>query len=190
MNVNLRLIETKDLSAIIDLRASTRENRISRNELRKRGITEESTTELLRTTHRGWLCEAEGKVLGFAIGDGKTGELWVIAVLPDFEGKGIGVRLIKMVEEWLWSLGWQEIWLWTSSDPNTRANQYYLKQGWHVTETKDHILYLRKKRPNQARGRISALGSGRASATTPHKSGRARALHAPSAAASKGLAAV
>lgn len=147
--MNLRLIQPKDLSEIIEVRASTRENSLSRAALRDLGITEESTAELLRTTHRGWLCEEEERIVGFAIGDGKTGELWVIAVLPEFEGRGVGLRLIESVEEWLWSLGWQEVWLWTSSDPKKRAFTFYSKRGWHVTETKGEILYMKKIKPNQ-----------------------------------------
>lgn len=141
-----RLIETPDLPAIVDLRASTRENRLSREALRQLGITEESTAGLLRTTHRGWLCEVGKKIVGFSIGDGKTGELWVIAVLPGFEAQGVGSRLLEMIEKWLWSLGWNELWLWTSSDPTKRAFSFYTKRGWHVTETKGDIVTMKKKR--------------------------------------------
>ena len=151
--MTLRSIEPQDLGESIDLRASTRENPISRTALRNLGITEESTVELLRTTHRGWLCEEAGRIVGFAIGDGKTGELWVVAVLPDFEGSGVGSQLTERVEEWLWSLGWQELWLWTSPDPTKRAFTFYSKRGWHVAETKDDILYMKKKRPNRQRAR-------------------------------------
>lgn len=154
--MKLRLIESQDLAEIIDLRAATRENPFSREALRELGVTEESTAELLRTTHRGWLCEEE-KIVGFSIGDGKTGELWVVAVLPDFEGRGIGSQLTERAEEWLWSLGWQELWLWTSSDPQKRAFTFYSKRGWYVAETKGDILYMKKKRPNQISEPTSGL---------------------------------
>jgi GNAT superfamily N-acetyltransferase len=144
--MNYRRIEAADLPQLIDLRGTTRENQISREGLRGIGITEESTTELLRTTHRGWLCEAEGKIAGFSIGDGKTGELWVIAVLPGFEGKGIGSQLLSLVEEWLWSLGWKELWLWTNPDPKMRAFTFYLRRGWTASESKDGELYMIKWR--------------------------------------------
>lgn len=147
--MNFRPIESRDLPGIIEVRASTRENHLSREALRQLGVTEESTVELLRTTHRGWLCEEEGRIVGFSIGDGKTGELWVIAVLPEFEGRGVGSRLLQSVEAWLWSLDWPELWLWTSPDRQKRAFMFYQKHGWLVSELKDGMLYMKKRRPNQ-----------------------------------------
>ena len=143
--MNYRLIDPQDLGEIFDLRATTRENPYSREDLRQIGITEESVAERLRrATHRGWLCEVGGKIVGFAIGDGTTGELCVIAVLPEFEGKGIGSHLLATVEQWLASAGWKELWLWTASDPKKRAFSFYAKHGWVVTESKTDIVYLRK----------------------------------------------
>lgn len=148
--MSVRLIESKDLKEIFDLRAVTRENPLSREDLRKMDITEESTEEVLRTTHRGWLCEEEGRIVGFVIANGKTGELSVIAVLPEFEGRGVGSRLLQSVEAWLWSLGWNELWLWTSPDQQKRAFTFYQKRGWMVSELKDGRLYMKKGMPNQS----------------------------------------
>jgi GNAT superfamily N-acetyltransferase len=144
--MNFRPIELPDQAEIIAVRAATRENPLSREQLRELGMAEESTAELLGTTHRGWLCETENRIVGFAIGNGKTGELWVIAVLPDFEGAGIGSRLLESVEAWWWSQGWPEIWLWTSSDPQKRAFSFYLKRGWTVSKTKEDIVFMGKNR--------------------------------------------
>lgn len=148
--MKIRLIEPKDLSAIFDLRAVTRENPLSRDELRLMGITEKSTAKSLRTTHRGWLCEDEGKITGFAIGDGQTGELSVIAVLPEYEGQGIGTQLLAEVEGWMASAGRKEFWLWTWSDPKTRAYSFYLNRGWQVSEVKTGVVYMKKILANSA----------------------------------------
>ena len=164
--MNFRLIQPGDLSGIIDVRASTRENPLSRAALRNLGITEESTAELLRTTHRGWLGEEEGRIVGFAIGDGKTGELWVIAVLPEFEGRGVGRRLLDSVEGWLWSLGWPELWRWTSPDRQKRAFPFYRKRGWIVSELKDGKLFMKKERPAQLPAPASGLVPGGGSLLT------------------------
>jgi GNAT superfamily N-acetyltransferase len=144
--MKIRPIELQDLAEAFNVRASTRENTLSREKLRYMGITEESTTELLRTTHCGWLCEVDGKMTGFAIGDGKTGELWVIAILPEYEGRGIGSELLRLVENWLWSLGWMELWLTTNTDVKLRAFSFYTKHGWAVWKAEKANLYMKKKK--------------------------------------------
>ncbi len=96
--MNYRKIESNDVPDLIALRGKTRENAISAEQLAALGITPARVIDYLRTTHQGWLCAVEGTIVGFAIGDGSTGELWVIAVLPDFEGRGIGSRLLSLVE--------------------------------------------------------------------------------------------
>lgn len=152
--MNLRLIESQDLEEILEVRATTRENAFSRATLEQLGITAQSVADMLHTTHRGWLCENDGKIAGFAIGDGKTGELWVVAVRPEFEGQGIGSALLASVEQWLHSLGWDELWLWTSADQKKRAFGFYERHGWSVSETKGDIVYMKKKRQT-AKGSVA-----------------------------------
>jgi ribosomal protein S18 acetylase RimI-like enzyme len=146
----IRPIEICDIPELFEIRASTRENPFSREALEKIGITEETTAAALRTTHRGWLSESDHVKTGFAIGDGSTGELSVIAVLPQYERRGIGGALLDVVELWLFSLMWRELWLWTSSNTATRAYLLYTKRGWIVTETKGEVIYMKKYAPNQS----------------------------------------
>lgn len=147
--MKVRPIQNTDVAALIELRGRTRENALSPHDLRVMGISEDSVIDKLATSHRGWLCEEEGRTIGFAIGDGQTGEPWVVAVLPEFEGRGIGSKLLALVEEWLWSLSWNELWLWTSADESRRAFQFYIRHGWRKSEVKDGVLLMRKPRPNQ-----------------------------------------
>jgi GNAT superfamily N-acetyltransferase len=67
------------------------------------------------------------------MGDSTNAELTVIAVLPDYEGRGIGKRLLSEVENWLFSLGHKELWLVTTPDPDLRAYNFYVKRGWVPT---------------------------------------------------------
>jgi GNAT superfamily N-acetyltransferase len=150
--MKIRPIEASDVTALIELRGRTRENAMSPARMREAGITPETVAEMLATSHRGWLCEVEGGAVAFSIGDGNTGELWVIAVLPEFEGKGVGSRLLESVETWLWSLGWKELWLWTSPDKQKRAFGFYQKRGWAAAEEKDGRLYMRKRQSKQQVG--------------------------------------
>jgi RimJ/RimL family protein N-acetyltransferase len=142
--MTIRPIEIRDLPELFDLRAATRENPFSREALQKLGITEKTTARAMETTLRGWLSESGHVKCGFAMGDGSTGEMSVIAVLPQYEGQGIGGALLSAVESWLFSLNWRELWLWTSSNPASRAFSFYTKRGWVVTENKGEVVYMRK----------------------------------------------
>ena len=86
-------------------------------------------------------------MLGFAIGNGGTGEMWVIALLPEAEGRGIGARLLGRVEAWLWSLGWDRIWLTTDLDRGLRADGFYRRQGWTELRIEEGQRVLGKRRP-------------------------------------------
>jgi GNAT superfamily N-acetyltransferase len=150
--MTFRAIDAQDLPALIALRARTRENAISVEALTRMGITAASVTQKLQSTHRGWLIEFDGCPAGFAIGDGSTGELWVLAVAPEFEGRGIGSQLLEVTENWLWSLGWDALWLWTSVDESRRAFSFYLHRGWTKAEVRDGAFFLRKTKPNPVPG--------------------------------------
>lgn len=143
--MTFREIRTEDIPALFAVRVATRENAYTREELHALGITEDSVKERLVTSHAGWLCEVDGRVVGFSMADKRTGEMWVIAVLPAFEGKGVGARLLHLAERWLWTQGWREAWLTTSVDPAPRAYGFYRRQGWEDHEIRDGLRYMRKQ---------------------------------------------
>ena len=124
-NQIIREIRADDIPSLFEVRIATWHNDRGREELSAMGITHESVQRLLADSHRGWLCEVESRVIGFAIGDKSNGEMWVIAVLEEYEGRGIGRRLLSLVEAWLFSEGWHEIWLTTDPD-----NQRFFRHLW------------------------------------------------------------
>jgi ribosomal protein S18 acetylase RimI-like enzyme len=145
-----REIRQEDIAAIFKVRASTRENRMTMEELSNLGITPESVSRALKRHTKGWVCEDAGKILGFTIGDGNSGEMLVIAVLPELEGKGIGRQLMELVQDWLFSKGHQELWLMENPDPAIRAYDFYRKLGWVPTGEFRHgeqVLKLRRCPP-------------------------------------------
>lgn len=150
-----REIAARDVPDLFAVRAATRQNALSRGQLARLGITPESVLTMLRTTHRGWLCEEDGRIVGFAMGNGKTGEMWVVAVLPDCEGQGIGANLLTRVEEWLGSRGWPEIWLTTDIDTTLRAYGFYRRQGWIDHGVNDGLRTMKKTSPRRDRLRDS-----------------------------------
>jgi GNAT superfamily N-acetyltransferase len=129
-SLHFREMERRDIATCIEIRASTHENPFSVDALAKAGITAESVAEMLDKTHKGWVGEVDGEVVGFGMGNRSNGEFWVVAVLPEFEGRGIGRRLAELTQAWLLASGCAELWLWTSPDPTTRAYRLYKKLGW------------------------------------------------------------
>jgi GNAT superfamily N-acetyltransferase len=144
--MTFREITTKDIPALFAVRTSVRENTYTREGLYRDGITEETVAEMIGTTHRGWLCEADSKIVGFAMANGTTGEFWVIAVLPDYEVQGIGSKLLLLAEDWLWGMGWEEIWLWTSLDTRLKAYSFYRNRGWTDAEIRTNQGIMKKRR--------------------------------------------
>jgi hypothetical protein len=53
-----REITIKDIPALFDVRTAVRENAFTREGLYSAGITEPAVENMLRTSHRGWLCES------------------------------------------------------------------------------------------------------------------------------------
>ncbi len=139
-----RPITEADIPALFAVRVRTHENRLTLSELHRLGITEASVRDKLWGSYRGWLCEAAGGVVGFAMGDRQTGELWVIAVLPEFIGKGIGAALLSSVEAWLRECGCRSAWLTTDVDPTLKAYGFYRRQGWVDDRIEDGMRYMKK----------------------------------------------
>jgi GNAT superfamily N-acetyltransferase len=142
--MTLREITFADIPALFEVRTSTDQNHLSREQLAHLGITEASVAERMRGTFCGWLCETDGQVVGFAMGDRATGELWVIAVRPERVCGGIGALLLQRVEEWLRSAGCTDLWLTTDVDPTLRAYSFYRKHGWTDWKIEDGVRYMRK----------------------------------------------
>lgn len=140
----LRPIVDSDFSALIELRGKAAQNAMSPNELEAVGVTEASMKAAIKGTHRGWLVENEGRPVGFAMGDAQAGELTVIALLPDFEGKGFGSDLLAKVETWLGQQGCKEIWLTTDVDQKLRAYGFYISQGWKDDKLENGLRYMAK----------------------------------------------
>jgi hypothetical protein len=76
----IRPTELSDIPKTFRVRTATDENRLTLAELAALGINENSVKEKLLSSYKGWLCEEKDSVVGFAIGDRSSGEMWVIAV--------------------------------------------------------------------------------------------------------------
>ena len=82
---------------------------------------------------KGWVCEIDHKIVGFAIVDLKENNIWALFLDPKFEKKGIGQRLHKTMLDWYFTQTKEKVWLGTAF--NTRAEQFYRKAGWKEVGT-------------------------------------------------------
>ncbi len=128
--MKFREITADDVPALFYVRPRTRENALTLEELQQLGIDPQSVTESLGQSTKGWVCDDAGRVVAFSMADRATGEFLVIAVLPEYEGKGVGGKLMALAEEWLAASGCQRAWLTTDLDTTLRAYGFYRKRGW------------------------------------------------------------
>lgn len=138
MNVVYRRARPEDVAACIDLRGKTRENALDVERLKAIGVTLETWTRgIAEETWPGHVCLSGGKIVGYCFGLKDTGEIAVLALLPEFENRGIGKTLLnKMVEDFR-SLGFHRLFLGCSSNPETRSYGFYRHLGWRSTGTFD-----------------------------------------------------
>ena len=128
--MKFREINAADMPALFHVRPRTRENALTLDELQRLGITPQSVTESLGQSTQGWVCDDSGQVVAFSMADRATGEFLVIAVLPEYEGRGVGGTLMSLAEEWLSASGCKRAWLSTDLDTTLRAYGFYRKRGW------------------------------------------------------------
>ena len=128
--VKFREITAADVPALFHVRQRTRENAMTLEELERLGINPRSVTESLDKSTKGWVCDDSGRVVAFSMADRATGEFLVIAVLPEYEGRGVGARLMRLAEEWLAASGCTRAWLTTDLDTTLRAYGFYRRRGW------------------------------------------------------------
>ncbi len=124
----LRVAVAADIRSIQSVRASVRENRLVSTV-----ITDEDVRMAIEETGRGWVVEADGEVVAFAIGNAATGNIWALFVHPSHEGRGYGRQLHDAMVAWLCTSGLQRLWL--TTEPGTRAQRFYESAGWKLTGT-------------------------------------------------------
>lgn len=119
------------------VRASVRENRLSD----PARVQPHHTKAMLRAG-RGWVCEVDGVVVGFAVADLHAASVWALFVDPAYERRGIGRRLHDAMVQWLFASGVERITL--TTDPDTRAEHFYQAAGWQAAgrEANGEVRYV------------------------------------------------
>jgi GNAT superfamily N-acetyltransferase len=118
----------EDLPAISRVRTSVRENHLNVKQLRERGITNESVAASFLADSKGWVAVRGQEIVAFAIADRAERSIFALFVLPDYQGRGLGSRLLDVAQRWLRQSGATRVWLTTG--PSTKAAGFYERRGW------------------------------------------------------------
>jgi GNAT superfamily N-acetyltransferase len=119
-----REAEINDIAQIQFVRNAVKENRLSDPAL----VPDKDVEEYMTKRGKGWVCEMEEKIVGFAIVDLIANNVWALFVHPDFETMGIGKKLHQAMMDWYFLQTKEKIWLGT--EPKSRAEKFYRMQGW------------------------------------------------------------
>ena len=122
--MNYREALITDIPQLLAVQLAVKENSPSNDAL----ITEQDYVDHLSARGKGWVCEIDGKIIGFAIGDLEKKNVWALFVQPGYEEKGIGRELLILLLDWYYSHTNETIWL--STAPDTRAASFYRSFGW------------------------------------------------------------
>ena len=122
--MNFREAVPGDISSIQRIRNSVKENVLSDPRL----VTDADCEDFISRRGKGWVCEMNDNIVGFAIADLQDNNIWALFVEPGHEKLGIGKELHRLMLDWYFSKTEEPVWLGTS--PNTRAERFYRAAGW------------------------------------------------------------
>jgi len=114
----------KDISQIQVVRNAVKENMLSNPAL----VPDSDVLYYISHRGKGWVCEIENNIVGFAIADLVDNNIWALFIDPEFEARGIGKQLHKIMLDWYFEQTQNTLWL--STGFNTRADEFYRRQGW------------------------------------------------------------
>lgn len=122
-----REAQIQDIAQIQIVRNAVKENMLSNPAL----VSDADVEEYITKRGKGWVCEIDNLIIGFAIADLVDHNIWALFVDTEYEKKGIGKQLHQLMMNWYFSQTKEAVWL--STSPGTRAETFYRKQGWVET---------------------------------------------------------
>ena len=124
--MNIREAQEAEIVPMHVIRVAVKENVLSNPDL----ITHNDYYEFLFERGKGWVCEIDNNIVGFAIIDLQENNIWALFVHPNYESIGVGKALHKTMLDWYFKTNENKLWLGT--EPNSRAANFYKKAGWQL----------------------------------------------------------
>jgi GNAT superfamily N-acetyltransferase len=146
-SIDIRPATAADAPTCVDLRGRTRQNAFSVAQLAAIGVTVDSWADGVRQGSMPGVVAWHGaQMVGYCFGDRDSGEVVVLALLPDWEGLGLGRELLDRMVTLLRAAGHARLFLGCSADPATRSHGFYRHLGWRaaggVDAAGDEVLEL------------------------------------------------
>ena len=123
-SVVFREAQSADIKQMQVVRHLVKENTLSDPAL----VPDSDCEDYINVRGKGWVCEINGTIVGFAIADLKDHNIWALFIDPEFEKQGIGKTLHDRMLDWYFTQTQRTVWLGTA--PGTRAEGFYRKAGW------------------------------------------------------------
>lgn len=119
-----REARVSDIPQIQVVRNAVKENVLSNPAL----VTDKDCEVYMTERGKGWVCEVDNTIVGFAIVDLVENNVWALFIQPGHDRKGIGRKLHDDMLNWYFEQTSTTLWLGTS--PDTRAEAFYRVAGW------------------------------------------------------------
>jgi GNAT superfamily N-acetyltransferase len=124
--VVIRNADRDDIPRIKEIRDTVRENKLGD----PASVTTEDICWFIDNPGI-FVWEADDKIVGFSAADPRDGSIFALFMDEAYEGRGIARALFDRACEVLVSAGCPRMWL--TTEPGTRAEQFYRKAGWRAT---------------------------------------------------------
>ncbi len=120
----IREAQVADIPQIQVVRNAVTENQLSDPAL----VPDKDVEDYICRRGKGWVCEMDHVITGFAIVSVLDHNIWALFVQPGYDKKGIGRILHEVMLNWYFTQTTDPLWL--STTPGTRADLFYRKAGW------------------------------------------------------------
>ncbi|MGK2861934.1 MAG: N-acetyltransferase family protein [Chitinophagaceae bacterium] len=125
-----------DIPAIQYVRNSVKENRLSDPGL----VSDGDVEDYIKRRGKGWVCEINDQVIGFAIADLQKKNIWALFILPQYEGKGIGKKLHDDMMNWYFDQGIASVWFYVARYKSRNVLQKIrMERSWFIRQRRNKI---------------------------------------------------
>ncbi|MFT3795755.1 GNAT family N-acetyltransferase [Flavobacterium sp.] len=122
--MKFREAQLEDIAQIQVVRHLVKENTLSDPAL----VPDKDVAYYITEKGKGWVCATDGKIVGFSIVDLQEHSIWALFVDPEYDRRGIGKELHRLMMDWYFAQTKEKVCLGTA--PKTRAEEFYKRQGW------------------------------------------------------------